>query len=208
MARKDKAMREQTIEVGPAVLVSRRVENPMQTDAMLQAALDAGVAGGVAGWIDVPVNLVTLIGGLARMSGVSREQQVAAARYRALFERAQIGGARATDYAAVRVDVSGSGRDIVEDGAAARRDYLDAVQTLGLWQSSLLEKVVCHNMSVREVARVIGEGVGGAARARTQRRVVQVVEVLVDHFGGGRRRVVGEGERALWAAVREPLKAH
>lgn len=201
-------MHDVAIDIGPAVLVQRRVENPMRTEAMLHAALDAGEEGGVAGWIDASVNLVTMIGGLARFKSLTREQQVAAARYRSLFERAQIGSARATDYAAVRVDTSGSSRDVVEDGAAARSEYAATVKRLGLMQSSLLEKILCHEMSLRDIARALGEGNGGAARGRVQRQVLGIVDVLVDHFGRGHRRLRAEGERAEWNAGAHDPDAH
>lgn len=208
MGKKGKAMHDVAIDIGPAVLVQRRVENPLRTEAMLHAALDAGEEGGVAGWIDASVNLVTMIGGLARIKGLTREQQVAAARYRSLFERAQIGSARATDYSAVRVDTSGSSHDVVEDGAAARREYADAARRLGLVRSGLLEKVLCHEMSLREIARALGAGQGGAARGRVQGELVGIVDQLVDHFGTGRRRVRGEGQRANWNVGADEPEPH
>jgi hypothetical protein len=208
MRKKGKAMSEPVIEVGPIVLVERQVENPLDTDAQRLAALEAGEDG--AGWIVAHVNLVTKLGGLARVKGLTREQQVAAAHYREVYERAQIGSARATDYEAVRVDGGGGGRDVVIDGAQARREYHLAVQQLGLWQSSVLEKVLCHDMSVREAAKMIGEGKGGAGRERTVKRLVEAVDVLVDYFGPRRHRIVGEGERPVppWMLGDDPQKTH
>jgi hypothetical protein len=82
------------------VIEQRMIENPHTTDALVDAALERGEE--EAGWIPAYVNLVTMIGGLARIKGLTEVQKAAAARYRSLQERAQIGTARATDYAAVR----------------------------------------------------------------------------------------------------------
>jgi hypothetical protein len=73
----------------------------------------------------VLVNKLELIGGLARLGGVKEWQEAAAAKYRLLHERSQIGGAKAIDYAAVKVDTSGPSEDAVFIvGANARADPL------------------------------------------------------------------------------------
>jgi hypothetical protein len=193
------------------VVEQRMIENPLTTDGLVDAALSAGEDG--PRWTPAAVNLVTMIGGLARIKGLSDVQKAAAGRYRSLFERAQIGGAQATDYSAVKVDVSGSGRDIVEDGAQARREYLIARRRLGPFQASLLERVICMDVSVREMARSMGEGNGGRGMQRTRRRLLEAVDDLVQHFAqGSRRRVLKGGAVAAdWTLPvdgAEPEKAH
>src|SRR5690554_6536442 len=60
---------------------------------------------------NTPHNMVILIGGLARVKTKSEAHVLAAIRYGNLFDRAQIGGARATDYTQVKVDTSGPKQD-------------------------------------------------------------------------------------------------
>lgn len=173
------------------VFEERMIENPLTTDGLVEAALERGEQ--QPAWVPVAVNLVLMIGGLARVKGLTDVQKAAAGRYRSLFERAQIGGARATDYSAAKVDVSGGTYDPGLDGAAARREYLYARKALGPFQASLLERVVCEEATVRQMATQLGEGSGGSARRRTTRRLTDAVDVLVDHFSHGRRRVRGGG---------------
>jgi hypothetical protein len=184
-------------EVGRVVVEHRFVENPLTTDGLVNAAIEDGNT--TARWMPAAVNLVTMIGGLARIKGLSPMQKAAAARYRTLYERAQIGGARATDYSAAKVDVSGGGRDVVMDGADARREYARARRELGPFRASLLEKVICEEVSVREVARSMMGGSGDepkaqAGRRKTTRLVLEATDELVRHFGEGKRRVRVEGE--------------
>jgi hypothetical protein len=198
-------------ETARVVIEQRMIENPLTTDGLVDAALEAGEQG--PRWTPAAINLVTTIGGLARIKGLSDVQKAAAGRYRSLFERAQIGGAQAVDYAAVKVDVSGSGRDIVEDGAQARREYLIARRRLGPFNASLLERVICMEVSVREMARSLGEGSGDQGRQRTRRRLLVAVDELVSHFAQGSRRRVFRGGAAatdwtLPALSAEPEKAH
>ena len=202
------------------VIKRRLVENPLRTAAtyeheLLQAAdgeaaapKDAaevvvwqdGEGNVVAGMIEADVNLTTMIGGLARIRGRSEAQILAAAKFRGLFDRAQIGAARAIDYTAVRVDVSGSpDNSVAETGEMARRKYSEAVQCLGMVQSSILEKVVCYDVSLRDIARGLGEGEGGQARERTKKRVLAAVDIIVEHFGyvgtaPGKTRMRSEGQ--------------
>jgi hypothetical protein len=170
------------------VLEERMIENPLATDGVVVAALDAGEE--QPRWSRVIVNKVTTVGGLARMKGLSGTQLAAAGRYRVLSEVAMMDAARGTDYAAVRVDVSGGGRDMALDGAAARRELAIARRTIGPFYASLLDQIVCEERSVRDLAQ------GGNARLLTNRRVREALDVLVEHFGRGRPRVRREGDAA------------
>ena len=186
-----------------AVVNKRRVRDPMMTDAEYAHRRSLKPEDAEVGTIEVDVNMVTRIGGLARVAGIEEAQILAAARYRDLFDRKTLGGARATDYSALRVDTSGSSSTaVLEQGDDARRGYAEAVQALGLRRSSLVEKVVCHDMSIRQVARELGEGEGGAAQERVRRQLVEAIDVLVGHFrlegqGPGRSSVRVDGDRPL-----------
>ncbi len=129
------------------------------------------------GKVMVAVNLGEMIGGLARLEH-SDLQAEAAMKYRNLFDRAQIGGARAIDYAAAKVDTSGpSDLAVFEVGAAARNDYSVTVRHLGLVRSSLVERVVCHDMSISSIA-----GRGMRARRRVTADLLAILDDLAVHF--------------------------
>ncbi len=165
----------------------RVVDNPMRTDGTLEADLEVKPVG-EAGRIVVQVSLSTRIGGFARVRGRTEEQERAAERFRSAWEGAQIGAARAIDYTAVRVDVSGyDGTDTLEHGERARREYRRAVQALGMDRSALVEQVVVHDMSLREAGRRRGIH-GGKGRRRLQQRLVESIDILADVFG-----LVGKG---------------
>lgn len=201
----------------PEGTVKRLVDDPLITPAELEARrrrlLERGSPRreGVTppGKIEVDVKLSTLIGGLARIEDRTEEQTLAAARYRGLFERSQLGGARAIDYSDVRVDSSSGSLNLVfEIGEDARREYRRAVQRLGMIRSSLVENVVCHDMSMRRVARVLEHGDGGAAQGRVRAELLSAVDVLVDLFGFGRAtggrggyRFIGELPREIDASM-------
>lgn len=81
-----------------------------------------------------------------RIKGVTEPQEAAAAKYRLLHDRAQIGGARAIDHTAVRVDTSGQADVcIAEIGDDTGRQYKDAVRYLGMNRSSLVERIVVYD---------------------------------------------------------------
>lgn len=130
-------------------------------------------------------NMVELIGGFARVQDRTEAQTMAAARYRNFYEAAQLGGARAVDLTAVRVHTSGPSPELmIEKGARARRQYADAVQFLGMQRSSLVERVVIHDMSLRQIEA------SSRARARIAQELKDALDDLADHFCLGRKRNV------------------
>lgn len=162
---------------GARAPVMATVENPHITDGLREEDENA------AAFIQAPMNMVELIGGLARVQGVNKAQINAAAKYRALHERAQLGGGRATDYSAVKVDTSGPTEEMVEAiGAQARAEYMEAVQALGMQQSSLIERVIVHDVSLREIAVSLGLGDSGGARKKARAMLFEALNKLVDHF--------------------------
>lgn len=166
---------------GPLPTVSRKVENPMRADEQVSHEMQSGTTR--TAYVDAQVSLPSLIGGLARLKGLTEAQIAAATRFRRDWELAQLGGARAIDYAQVRVDTSGVGLvDVAEAGEDARRRYKDAVQHLGLVRSSLVERVVCDGFSLRALGRLLGRGVGGRAGRELARDVLDAVDALAEHM--------------------------
>lgn len=179
------------------IIVERQVDDPMLTPAELEHRRAMRMRKLERGWVpgrdDPPpgkilaqVKLTTLVGGLARIKGRTDAQVMAAARYRGLWDRIQIGPARAIDYAKVRVDTSAGPVDLVLSmGDEARQEYRRAVQRLGPLGSKLVEDVVCLDRSLRDIARCMEGGDGGQARLRVERAVLAQIDVLVDLFGYG-----------------------
>ncbi|KKC39529.1 hypothetical protein WH87_04875 [Devosia epidermidihirudinis] len=129
------------------------------------------------GKVYVQMNMAELIGGLARLKGASEMQIMAAAKYRNTYERAQIGGARAVDYAAVKVDTSGpSGDPLAGRTADALEAYKQAVRCLGMLRSALVERVVCHDQSLTH------RGMGARARGRAKDELFAALDDLAVHF--------------------------
>ncbi|MEO6011995.1 MAG: hypothetical protein ABIQ30_00205 [Devosia sp.] len=125
--------------------------------------------------------MVTLIGGLARVTGCSEEQIAAAERYRRLWDRAQ-GRVRTSDYGQLRVD-GNRPSDAAVLGADARREYAAIVQRLGLVASSSLERVIVHDMSLRKLAASLGIKRSGNGSKKVREQLFAALDRLVDHFG-------------------------
>lgn len=197
-AEADALARQVLPDAGKAPLLSyREFENHMLTEGLR----DAAEAGEVRAQrkVTLAVNLRLLVGGLARVTGLSEAQLGAAAEYRRLFEASLIGAAGATDYAQPMVDTSAKATNPADGGIDARRRYAEAVRRLGMVASSLVEQVVCHEMSIRAVARAVEGNDGDQARQRVLCRIRAALDVLVKHFGllpQGRDGVRADGPRA------------
>lgn len=169
----------------PAVLVERMVDNPLDTEG--QATAGAGYRK-----IRATVNMVERIGGLARVKGLTEVQIEAASRYRRMWEGAQLGAGQAIDYGRVKVDTSGPGADGGLAGAMdAMQGWTQAVQAIGSIGSSMLNDVVCQNMSLREAARRRNICDGGRGFIAFNAEFRRVLDVLAEHL-----RLVGRGVRA------------
>jgi hypothetical protein len=135
------------------------------------------------GKVTAAFSMIEYIGGLARLKGASEMQIMAAARYRMAYDRAQIGGARAVDYAAVKVDTSGpSGDPLAGRVADALQQYKEAVRCLGMIRSNLVERVVCHDQSLTH------RGMGARARERAKEELFAALDDLAVHFKLATRR--------------------
>lgn len=165
----------------PRIVEIQMLPDPSMTDAEYfhQRRTKPGPFVGKA---PVAVNLIELVGGFARFEDRTEAQMAAAARYRLLWERSQIGGARAVDISAIRVDKSGPPEDIAfMIGEDARREYRAAVQCLGMIRSALVESVVVHDRPLRQIAS------GSRARARVGQELREALDDLAHHFARSRR---------------------
>lgn len=160
-----------------AIIQTRMIPDPMISDSEF-IHQRSNKPGPHVGKIAAQVNMVELIGGFARFRNRTEAQEKAAAHYRILFERAQIGGARALDYAAVKVDTSGPDWGATADiGAWARQGYAVARATLGHERSQLMDNIIVHDMSMR------GLFPGARLRERMAHEVRDCLDVLAVEFG-------------------------
>jgi len=185
------------VEAGPTESAIERVqvENPLSSEEQVLHEIATGGVGR-SDLIDVDKNMAILIGGLFRVKSRSEIQTLAAARYRDVYERSQLGGAKAIDYSVTRVDTSGSAHaSMSEMGEEARRLYGNAVAALGMFKSSLIERVVCDGMSIRELARRIEGNEGDAARTRITGHLLLALDEAAELLGVGQGRRRGKMRR-------------
>lgn len=188
---------------GRAPNVRRRVDNPMITQGLLDAVAEGEVATPHQSSIMADINQALLVGGLAKVKSKDEFQFLAAAQYCHLYERSQIGGARATDYSQVRVDTSGPQQDVISaEQDAARAAYDRAHKSLGQRRGDIVEQVVVYGVSVRGLAKLLQLGDGGHARKRAEKELLEALDVLVDHFelkpvSTARRRRWSDGSKAV-----------
>lgn len=99
------------------------------------------------------MNRATLLGGFCRFHGTEAQEQ-AAARFKAIYERSQVGGAKAVDPSRENVDGGGiNPESVIEMGADARRAYNDLFVALGRQTMQRLEFVVIAEKGPTAYAR-------------------------------------------------------
>jgi hypothetical protein len=173
------------------IVATRMVQDPSMSDAEYFHQRQKK-SGPHVGKVAARVNMLALIGGFARFRDRTEAQEAAAARFRGIWERAQIGGAKAMDYAAVKVDTSGPSEDAMfEIGEDARYQYRTAVKSLGMLRSSLVERIVVHDVSISLIA-----GRGARARARVTKDFLDALDDLAEHFAHGKRKGAGKRKAA------------
>lgn len=179
------ALRQRAARLG-AVIDRGPLGEPIEEATVDNPLITEGLASDGQGQrlIKVNRNMLLLIGGMARIADRSKEQTLAAAKFRSLHERAQLGGARAQDYTQLKVDDSGGDANrLAEIGDRARREYGEAVRVLGLMRSSVVERVVIYDGSLRELAASMGLTWSGGGKRRAKHALFEGINVLVDHFG-------------------------
>lgn len=176
-------------------LVFRLVPNPMITQGLLDAVADGEVQTQHDRSQLAALNETLLVGGLARVKNRTEAQFLAATRYCHLYQRAQIGGARATDYTQVRVDTSGPRQDQISAGQDDDRTELDlARKAMGERATSIVDQVVVYGASIRGMAVKLGHGEGGQGRRRAERELLDALDVLVGFF----ELLPAEGKPRRW----------
>lgn len=147
MGRKMKAA---LIETGPDIQ-ERWVDSPQTSWAQYLHELETGTPN--AGRQRAMVDRRTVLGGFCRFHG-TQAQEEAAARFKAIFERSQVGGAKAVDPGREAVDGGGiNPESVIEIGADARRLYNMLFNALGRQTMQRLEFVVIGDKGPTAYAR-------------------------------------------------------
>ncbi|WP_299753400.1 hypothetical protein [Devosia sp.] len=132
-------MKTATIETGPDIREAF-VPAALQTWAGFLHQLDTNAPN--PGRERAMVDRKTLMGGACRFH-CTPSQEEAAARFRAIYERSQVGGAKAVDPSREAVDGGGiNPESVIEIGADARASYNRLFTALGLPKMRCLEFVV------------------------------------------------------------------
>jgi hypothetical protein len=179
-----------------ADIEERRVDRPLITWAEFLAELDAGRPH--AGKEIVSMNLRTVLGGFCRFHG-TEAQQKACARLKSLYERSQVGGAKAVDPSLEPVDGGGINPEAnIEIGADARKAYaaasaalldLDAEQRVRAGTNlSRIEFVVIRERGPTPYAIWRGFSDGGRGVSRGMVEVRGIADRLAEHWQFQTRR--------------------
>jgi hypothetical protein len=161
-------------------IVTRRVDNPLSTWAEFLHQLDKATP--YAGKVEVLVNSRTILGGFNRFHG-TEAQQMACARFKSLYERSQLGGARAVDPSLEPVDGGWTNPEAVfESGASARKELIAVQDLLGPVDYARIEFVVIRERGPTPYAKWRGFGIDGRACARAKVEVREIVDRLAVHW--------------------------
>lgn len=109
-------------------------------------------------------------------------------KFRALYERAEMGGSRAIDYSALKVDVSFVYRDVPESAVEALRALARAARALKHHYPTI-HAIVGEEVKFAIWAdQVAGREAGRADRLDAYQRLRDALDALVNHFGIGKGR--------------------
>lgn len=171
-------------ESGGDIIEDRSVDNPLLTDAEHLHQLRRVKSEALK--VTVPVNLSTIMGGLAKFRKDATEaQQQAAIRFKAMYERAQLGGARAVDPSLEPVDGGWINPEAVfESGADARREWQRVRSLLGYHDFRLVEMVVIGEVGISKFTRSLfaGKTINGRMTRHAQSLVLRILDTLAVHW--------------------------
>lgn len=143
------------VESGPDIQEAW-VDAPLTTWAQYLHEVESGSPR--AGRERVQVDRRTLLGGFCRFHGTQAQEQ-AAARFKAIYERSQVGGAKAVDPSREPVDGGGiNPESVIEIGADARRAYNEMVAGFGKTAMRQLEFVIIGDKGPTAYARWMNHG--------------------------------------------------
>lgn len=149
--------------------------------------------------LSVPCNMrESPIEHMAARKRLNAAQKDAADRYRALYERAQLGPLRAMDLAKERLDGGGAGDAFSDRVMEAARRIAVANRNLGRVAAALVINVVGEGVSIDALARGYPLMTDKRANGYVTGRLIEALDQLVEHWGliaeGGQRHdITGSG---------------
>jgi hypothetical protein len=166
--------------VKEAMIVEEFVDNPLLTFSEFLHQLDRPQSSSLRNRVQVNKN--TILGGFCRFHG-TEAQQMACARFKSLYERAQLGGARAVDPSLEPVDGGWTNPEAVfESGASARKELIAVQDLLGPVDYARIEFVVIRERGPTPYAKWRGFGIDGRACAKAKVEVREIVDRLAVHW--------------------------
>jgi hypothetical protein len=167
-----------------------RVESPLLTWAQFLHELEQGKPN--AGKQIATMNMRTVLGGFCRFHG-TEAQQKACAKLKSLYERSQVGGAKAVDPSIEPVDGGGINPEAnIEIGADARKEYNRVVALLEAADAKQrvkagthlerIEFVVIRERGPTPYAKWRGFGEGGRGVSRGMVEVREIADRLAEHW--------------------------
>jgi len=169
-----------------ADIAEKRVDSPLLTWAQFIHELDTGKPH--AGKEIVSMNMRTVLGGFCRFHG-TEAQQKACARLKSLYERSQVGGAKAVDPSLEPVDGGGINPEAnIEIGADARKEYNRVGYLLGPRDLQRIEFVVIREHGPTRYATWRGFEDNGRGRAKASVEVRDIADRLAEFWQFQSRR--------------------
>jgi hypothetical protein len=152
---KGRKMKAAVIETGPDIREAW-VDAPLASWAQFLHEMERGVPH--AGRERAMVDRRTLMGGFCRFHG-TEAQEKAAAKFKAIYERSQVGGAKAVDPSKEAVDGGGiNPESVIEIGSDARRAYNEMHLKFGRQFMMHIEFVVVGDHGPTAYARWLHRG--------------------------------------------------
>lgn len=202
------------VDLGPAAPPPEEkiVDAPLMTDAEFLHQKEKNPDMENVGKSKARFSMDEYIGGFSRYPNREAHHEMAAARFLSLYERGQIGGARATDYSAPYVDKSGPSQDgALVAGDEARREYRAMKLAIGDGAENLLERVIVGRVSARTIAtqRAGEAGATGRLVSMVAQEVKDALEAAALHFrfgktAGHRGHYVDEAARRARGDAKSP----
>lgn len=130
---------------------------------------------------------------------ISEAQKSAGDRFLAIYDRSQIGGAKAIDYSTVKVDVSFSYDGLDEDAMKATDMLKEICLDVGKRSYGLLVKIIGHRLGLFDLARRLDGTVDRDHAEHLSKSLKEALDDLDDYFG------VAEGKPAPRAPYRRVI---
>jgi hypothetical protein len=158
------------------------IDSPLTTYAQLLHEIETGVPH--PGRHKAMVDKRTLLGGFCRFHG-SQSQNEAAAKFKSIYERAQVGGAKAVDPEKEPVDGGGiNPESVITIGADARQAYIAMQKKFGHSIMRQLEFVIIGEKGPTAYARWLHRGrpQSGQVTARCQSDFRRLMDEVAVHL--------------------------